>query len=65
MTYLCLVRGPNQRIELTFRPVHPQTDTLVPVFWKGKWMWMGNMGSAGDWRDFQSLGTTLLEEYGK
>ncbi|MEE9369932.1 MAG: alpha/beta fold hydrolase [Sedimentisphaerales bacterium] len=63
---------PDNPEEGTFWPIYVTNpnetelaDTVVPVFWKRNWMWIGNMGSSDDWCDFQSFGKSLLEKYGK
>ncbi|MFB0524394.1 MAG: tetratricopeptide repeat protein, partial [Phycisphaerae bacterium] len=40
-------------------------DTLLPVFWNGKWMWMGNMGRPADWRTAVPKFKEILEQAGK
>lgn len=40
-------------------------DTLLVVFWKGRWMWFGNLGGPGDWRSVLPSLKALLEQSGK
>jgi len=63
---------PGQPKEGTFCPIYVKyangtelADTLIPAFWKGKWMWVGNMGNKGNWRDNISGFKDVLEKFGK
>jgi len=63
---------PMQPEEGTFCPIYVKyangtelADTLIPAFWKGKWMWVGNMGNQGDWRENISGFKAILEKFGK
>jgi len=40
-------------------------DTFLIVFWKGKWMWFGNLDSAGNWRSELPRLKAILEQVGK
>ena len=40
-------------------------DTFLIVFWKGKWMWFGNLGSAGNSRTELPRLKAILEQFGK
>jgi hypothetical protein len=40
-------------------------DTYIPVFWKGRWMYVGNLGNSGNWRGVVSSFQGLLKRYGK
>jgi len=39
--------------------------TIVPVFWKGKWQWAGNIGSPRDWRPYSPSRTRSVQREGK
>ncbi len=63
---------PEQPEEGTFCPVYVKhangtelADTLIPAFWKGKWMWVGNIGDSGNWRENISGFKDILEKFGK
>jgi hypothetical protein len=63
---------PEQPEEGTFCPVYVKhangtelADTLIPAFRKGKWMWVGNIGNAGNWQENISGLKDILEKFGK
>jgi len=63
---------PEQPQEGTLQPVYVKNpgqtvpdDTLELVFWKGTWVFLGNQGNPGRWRNDPSHFKTLLEKYGK
>ena len=63
---------PEQPEEGTFGPIYVKkanenelADTLIPVFWKGKWLWVGNVGNAGNWQENISGLKDILEKFGK
>ncbi len=63
---------PEQPEEGTFCPIYVKNangtelaDTLIPAFWKGKWLWVGNVGNPGNWRDNLSGLKDILEKFGK
>ena len=63
---------PEQPEEGTFGPIYVKkanenelADTLIPVFWKGKWLWVGNVGNKGNWRENISGLKDILEKFGK
>ena len=63
---------PEQPEEGTFCPIYVKhangtelADTLIPAFWKGKWMWVGNVGNPGNWRENLSGIKDILEKFGR
>jgi hypothetical protein len=63
---------PEQPEEGTFCPIYVKkvnenelADTLIPAFWKGKWLWVGNVGNKGNWRDNISGLKDILKKFGK
>ncbi len=63
---------PEQPEEGTFCPVYVKNangtelaDTLIPAFWKGKWMWVGNVGNPGNWRESLTGFKDVLKKFGK
>ncbi|MHC4394391.1 MAG: M1 family aminopeptidase [Planctomycetota bacterium] len=56
----------------TFWPIYTKNpvtggwdDVIVPVFWKGKWQWAGNLGGCYDWRAAVPNFRRRLEQRGK
>lgn len=63
---------PEQPEEGTFCPIYVKhangtelADTLIPAFWKGKWMWVGKVGNPGNWREIISEFKNILEKFRK
>jgi hypothetical protein len=63
---------PKQPEEGTFCPIYVKhangtelADTLIPAFRKGEWLWVGNLGNKGNWRDNLSGFRDVLEKFGK
>ncbi|MFB0554999.1 MAG: LVIVD repeat-containing protein [Phycisphaerae bacterium] len=64
---------PARPEEGTFWPIYVKskggtelTDTLITIFWKGKWMYVGNLGSTTmDWREAIPKIQELLKKHGK
>ncbi len=59
------VKGQFWPIYVTRRGEGRLADTLLPVFWNGKWMWVGNIGRPADWRTAVPKFKEILEQAGK
>lgn len=63
---------PEQPKEGMFWPIYVKhvngtklADTLMPVFWKEKWMWVGNLGGPGNWREALPGFKATMEKFAK
>ena len=52
-------------IYVTIRSENQLADTIMPVFYHGKWMWVGNVGGDTDWRSTLSYFKQCLEKASK